>query len=228
MGGPPPGPRFSGGMAKLFGDHKAFSANIELQSSFGASEEKVTMPGKVAFDDGKSRFDLDMSKVQGGGMSPEIASQMKTMGMDVMISITRPDKKLNYLVYPGLNAYAEVALQDPDAGKPDSDFKVEITELGKETVDGKACVKNKVVVTDKEGTARESTVWNATELKKFPIKIETTERGSPLTMLFKDVKLAKPEASSFEPPTGATKYENVMTMMQQEMMKRMGGGVPNR
>ena len=33
---------------------------------------------------------------------------MKSMGMDTMISISRPDLKLMYLVYPGLNSYAEM------------------------------------------------------------------------------------------------------------------------
>jgi hypothetical protein len=62
------------------------------------------------------------------------------------------------MIYPGLQAYVQMPPPDPDAAKPASDFKSEATELGKETVDGHACVKNKVVVTDKAGTARQSTV----------------------------------------------------------------------
>ena len=77
-----------------------------------------------------------------------------------------------------------------DGGKTDTDtaapgdFKVEMTEIGKETVDGHPCVKNKVVVTDKENKKHESTVWNATDLKNFPIKIQTQEQGGNATMLF--------------------------------------------
>jgi len=37
-----------------------------------------------------------------------------------------------------------------------------------------SCVKNKVIVTDDKGDKHESTVWNATDLKNFPVKIETT------------------------------------------------------
>jgi hypothetical protein len=44
-------------------------------------------------------------------------------------------------------------------------------------------------------------------------------------MLFKDVKLAKPDASLFDPPAGYKHYDNLQQMMQQEMMKRMGGGM---
>ena len=37
-------------------------------------------------------------------------------------------------------------------------FKLEATELGKETVAGHPCVKNKVIVTDDKGDKHESTV----------------------------------------------------------------------
>jgi hypothetical protein len=71
-------------------------------------------------------------------------------------------------------------------------------------------------------------VWTAPDLKNFPLKIETQEAGQTVTLLFKDVKLAPPDAAQFEPPAGLKKYDSMMTMMQQEMMKRMGGarGLP--
>jgi len=50
---------------------------------------------------------------------PEAAAQMKAMGMDKMIAISRPDKKVTYLVYPGLNAYLEMPLKDADEAQND-------------------------------------------------------------------------------------------------------------
>jgi hypothetical protein len=223
MGGPS-GPRLGGDMAKIFGENSAFSANLEMQSTGGPAGDGMTMPGKLAYLEGKSRFEMDMSQMKSSKMPPQAAEQMKQMGMDKMVAIARPDKKVSYLIYSGLQAYVENPIQDPDAAKSEADYKIETTELGKDTVDGHACVKNKVVVTDKEGKAHESTVWNATDLKKFPVKVETTEGGMTVTMLFKDVKLAKPDAGQFDPPSGFKKYDSMMAMMQQEMMKRMGGG----
>jgi hypothetical protein len=223
MGGPS-GPRLGGDMAKIFGENSAFSANLEMQSTGGPAGDGMTMPGKLAYLEGKSRFEMDMSQMKSSRMSPQAAEQMKQMGMDKMVAIARPDKKVSYLIYSGLQAYVENPIQDPDAAKPESDYKIETTELGKDTVDGHACVKNKVVVTDKEGKAHESTVWNATDLKKFPVKVETAENGMTVTMLFKDVKLTKPDIAQFDPPSGFKKYDSMMEMMQQEMMKRMGGG----
>jgi hypothetical protein len=224
MGGPPPGPRLGGDMTKIFGENSAFSANLEMQTAGGAAGDAMTMPGKLAYLEGKSRFEMDMTQMKSSKMPPQAAAQMKQMGMDKMVAIARPDKKVSYLVYPGMEAYVENPIQDPDAAKSEADYKSEITELGQDTVDGHACVKNKVVVTDKDGKTHESTVWNATDLKKFPVKVETTEGGTTVTMLFKDVKLAKPDDGQFEPPSSFKKYDSMMTMMQQEMMKRMGGG----
>ena len=220
------GPRISAAMEKLFGENTAFSADLEneMQLSKGST---VTMPGKISFDSGKARFDMNMSEAKGSAMPPQMIAQMKSMGMDTMTSINRPDLKVSYIVYPGLKAYAEMPIQDSDAGKSKESFKVETTEQGKETLDGHPTVKNKVIVTDDQGTNHEYTVWNATDLKKFPLKIVTAEEGMNMTMSFKNVKLDKPKAD-FNAPSDYKKYDNIMSLMQQEMMKKMqenGGGM---
>ena len=223
MGGPPAGPQFGGDLGKIFGEHKAFTASLEFQMNASNASEAVTMPGKLAYLDGKSRFEMDMAEMKSAQMPPDAAAQMKQMGMDKTIAIGRPDKKTTCLVYPGMQSYVESPIRDAEAVKPESDFTIEVTKLGKDTVDGHACVKNKVVSTDKDGKTHESTVWNATDLKNFPVKIETSEAGSSVTMLFKEVKFARPDAAQFEPPADFTKYDNLMAMMREQMMKRMGG-----
>ena len=222
--GPPGGPHLGGATGKLFGDNQTFSAGLEMQTT-DVSSNTITILGKISFDTGKSRFEFNLTDMKGGQMSTNAATQMKSMGMDQMVTIARPDKKAAYLIYPGMQSYAEIQLSNADSAPTNSDYKVEITESGKETVDGHRCVKNKYIVTDKEDVKHESTVWNATDLKKFPVKIQTTESGGDVTMLFKNVTLAKPAASLFDPPADFKKYDNMQQMMQQEMMKRMGGGM---
>lgn len=212
-----------GSTAKLFGENKAFTANMELQAV--SPQGPVTVPGKVAFLDGKARFEMNMTQVKSAALPPGAADQMKAMGMEKIIVISLPDKKVSYMVYPGMQAYLEMPMEDSDAAKAADDFKMETTEIGKETLDGHDCVKNKAVVTDKEGNKHESTVWNAGDLNKFPVKIEQTTEGNLSTMTFKDVKLAKPEVKQFDAPADYKKYDNMMAMMQ-EMMKKAGGGAP--
>lgn len=216
-------PNFGGALNKVFGANQTFSAQMEFQTSHGAGNA-ITMPGKMSFDSGKSRFEISMSEVQGSQMPAGSAAQLKAMGMDTIISISRPDLKLGYMIYPGLNSYAEMPThKTADTARPD-DYKVETAETGKETVDGHDCTKKTVTVTDADNVKHEYTVWTAADLKGFPIKVVTTESGGTVTMRFKNVSLAKPDATLFDPPSGFTKYDNVQTMMQTEMMKKMGGG----
>jgi hypothetical protein len=212
---------FGGSMARLFGTNPAFSADIEIQAT-GSNDRNMSMPGKIDFDSGKSRLERSL-----GDTGPQ-AAHMKAMGMDRTVTITRPDTKTMYIVYPGLSAYASAPLQDPEAVRPASDFKVESKELGKETVDSHECIKNKVTVTDDHGKSHEFTAWNATDLNKFPVKIEMNEQGHAMTMLFKNVKTAKPDAALFDPPADYKRYDSPGALMQQEMMKRMGNGMPGR
>jgi len=44
-------------------------------------------------------------------------------------------------------------------------------------------------------------VWNATDLKDFPIQIEMKEKDRTVRMHFTDVRFVKPEAKQFEIPT---------------------------
>src|ERR1700722_18913765 len=218
MGAAPHGLDFSGANGKLFGDNSSFSATLELQTA-SVGTDKTSIGGSLAVSDGKSRLEMDLTKAAGSHMNAQQAASMQAMGMGNIVVISRPDLKVSRMYYPGLNAYVENSTSDaaaPAAG----DYKTDITKLGEETVDGHPCVKNKVVVTDDKGVQHESTVWNATDMKNFPVKIEQTENGAVTTMLFHDIKLDKVPADKFEVPAGTTKYDNMSAMMQQEMMKR--------
>jgi hypothetical protein len=209
--GQPPRPSFDGAMAKLFGDNQDFSGTMEFHYTQSSGNE-IMMPGKVAHLADKSRFDMDMSMMQGGNIPPQAASQMKKMGLSKIATLSLPDKKTTYLLYPDLKAYVETPSQGTNT--PAADYKMETTKLGEETIDGHDCVKNKVVVTGPDGVPHESTVWNASDLKKFPIKIQTsTGQGAVMVMLFKDVKMDKPDASQFELPSDYTKYDDMMSLM---------------
>ena len=93
-------------MAKLFGVNTGFTATLESQLK-PASGNTITMPGKIAFDTGKARFELKLAEANGLKMPPSAADQMKAMGLDPIVTIPLPEKKLLYLIYPGLQCYVE-------------------------------------------------------------------------------------------------------------------------
>jgi prolyl oligopeptidase PreP (S9A serine peptidase family) len=218
--GTPHGPDFAGATGKLFTDNPSFSATLEMLTTNNSPGAALAIfSGNIAVSNGKSRFEIDMTKTAGARMNPQHAANLKAMGLGTVILISRPDLKLSDLLYPGFNAYVETPASAAAAATTGTS-KVETTELGRETVDGHPCVKNKVVVTDDKGVQHESTVWNATDLKNFPVKIEQNENGTVTTMTFTDVKLGAVGTEQFNVPAGATKYDNVSTLMQTEIMKR--------
>jgi hypothetical protein len=180
------------------------------------------MDGALFLSDGKSRFEMDFTKMQGSGISPQAAAQMKAMGMDRMAAISRPDLKIVYMVYPNMQSCVKMPMSQPsDAKVSTDDLKISITKIGAETVNGHPCVKNQVVVTDEQGKAHASTMWNATDLKNFPVRIVYSENGGEFTMDFVQLTLSKPAAALFEPPADCAVYDNMQQMMQQVMIKRM-------
>jgi hypothetical protein len=225
LGVPNSGPEFDAGadeLTKLFGDNSAFSATCKTQIK-PSSGKTVIMPGKFAIDTGKMRFEMNLSEATGLPIPPSILA----MGFDQLITISLPKDKLLYLIYPGLQSYLAQNTTTEAVAGTNQNFNLTTTELGKETVDGHPCVENKVVVTGNKVETQEFTVWNATDLKNLPIKIFLTKTNVEITMTFTDVSLAKPDASLFNPPASYTRYDNMQTMMQQVMMKKMGAmGLP--
>ncbi len=207
-------------MVKLFGKHTNFTATTEMRVLDGAKAETMSTVLTLAMLDGKMRAETDMSKMKTKMLTPALITQMKDMGADRTIFISRPDKKVTYLAYPGLNIYVELALSAAEVEASGKDGKLAKTVLGKETVDGHPCEKVKVVVTDEQGQTQEAIVWNATDFQNFPIQMETTEKGSTIVMKYTNVRLTKPDAKQFEPPVGATRYTS-MEQLQQAMMQRM-------
>jgi hypothetical protein len=177
------------------------------------------MPMDFAFLDGKMRVEIDIAQMKNSSMPPGAAAQLKQMGMSQVVSILRPDKKLAYVIYPESKVMMSMPL--PKEEGDEKDLKLQKTALGKETIDGHACVKNKVIIPDTKGQNVEATTWNASDLKDFPVQIQTKEKENTSTVHFSKVQFTKPEAKQFDPPEGFTQYNSPQEMMQGIMSKMM-------
>ena len=220
------GPHFGAAMAKLFGDNQSFTTHMEFEMPDPNTGHLMFMPGKMSFDAGKSRFEMNITDIKGSAMPPGAAAQMKAMGMDAVTTISRPDKQVSWIIYSGMSSYIETPLTDKTDTATAADYTATATVLTKENLDGHDCVKNKVAIVDKDGNTNTFTVWNATDLKNFPIRIETVQAGGRSVFAFKDVTFTKPAAGDFEAPAGFTKYSSPQDMVQAVMMKKMGGLTP--
>src|SRR5262249_15788086 len=99
--------------------------------------------------------------------------------------------------------------------------KVDKAELGKETVEKHPCTKSKLTYTDKNGRTSEALVWEAVDLKDFPIQYQTVDEGHTTTTTFSDIKMGKPEASVFELPASYKKYGSMQDMLMGNMQRMM-------
>src|SRR5436190_20645814 len=174
-----PGAGDAGGMTaaltKLFGDVTAFTAKAQVQVMDSTNKEIANMPMDFTLLDKKIRVEIDLTQTKNASMPPGAATTLRQMGMAQVISLVRPDKKLVYIIYPDQKAMITMPLPDEDLDVAAKNSKTSKTPLGKETVDGHPCVKNKVVITSEKGEVLEATTWNAIDLQDFPLQIQTKE-----------------------------------------------------
>jgi hypothetical protein len=221
------GPRDFGSadMAKIFGNNQAFTATANISIADAQRGAPMEMEASYAFLKGNLRTDIDMTSMKDPQMQQAVA-QMKQMGMDRAVNIYRSDKKVMYLVYPGLKSYTEITpKQSPQTDKPEpKETKTDVTTVGKDTVDGHPCVENKIIFTADDGSQHEMLAWQATDLNNFPVKTEMQAGSSTITTHFSNVKMSAPDASLFDPPSDFTKYGSLQEMMMGNMQRMMPPG----
>jgi hypothetical protein len=212
-GGPPPDP--CAALAKFFTKDAAFTATAKVVSAGKKKSDNVNMVMLFAVSGGNMRNEMDMTKMSGVRASD--LEGMKQMGMDKMVILKVADKQAAYIVYPGLQSYCDM----PTGRHGSTEGKVDKTELGKDTVENHACTKSKLTFTAKDGQTSEALVWEATDMKNFPIQYQTVDEGQTTTTTFTDIKQGKPDPSLFELPASYKRYDNMQGMMMGNMQRMM-------
>src|ERR1051326_4321246 len=96
-------------LSKLSGDVTAFSAKAEMKVFDKNQKEKITTPFDLALLDNKVRVELDATRMSNVSV-PGAADALKQLGMDRVITLILPDKKANYMIFPGLQTYVNTPL----------------------------------------------------------------------------------------------------------------------
>jgi len=189
---------------KLFGDVSAFSARVDTQVLDGSQQEWMRMPMDFAALDHKVRLDINLEQTTSKDLPAGTIAGLKQAGMERIISIFRPDRKATFVLYPNSKSYVMMPLAKGDAEALEKGLTMEKNALGKETIDGHPCVKNKTVVKNQQGSVFEATTWNAADLKDLPIQIQTQGKNTTVVMRFRQIQFARPDAKQFEVPAGYT------------------------
>jgi hypothetical protein len=212
-GGPPP--EGCAALAKYLSRDAAFTATAKVVSTGKRAHDNQTMVMFFAVSGGNMRNEMDMTKMSGVRASD--LDGMKQMGMDKMVILKLADKPGGYIVYPNLQSYCEM----PPGKKGSSEGKIDKAELGNDTVESHPCTKSKLTFTAKDGQTSEALVWEATDLKKFPIQYQTVDEGQTTTTTFTDIKTGKPATSLFELPANYKRYGSMQEMMMGNMQRMM-------
>jgi hypothetical protein len=169
-----------------------FSADV-VSTSHGE-----THTSKVYSKDGKSRMEANA-----GGRE--------------MISISRPDKRVVWMLMPASRTYMEMPYnmqrKDLSSQLNDPNVKPEKKFIGDETVDGHPTKKYHVTVIMNGDREASGYIWEATDMNNFPIKHQSED--GEITTVWKNIKFGGVSDSVFEIPAGYRKMS----------MPGMGGGM---
>jgi len=209
-------------VVRFFGAATNFTAQLEIRMVDTNGVETMNTPMKFSFLDGKMRGDIDVTKVKSKDLPALAASATASVGMEQVISLVRPDLKESYLLFPRFDACVVAPLDEGELAALKKPAKIVRTALGKETLDGHPCVKHRVVVIEPNGWQHTATIWNATDLKDFPLQIQRVEDGDTIMMRFSAVKFERPAAKDFDLPAGTTKYDDASDLTKAVMKKFIG------
>lgn len=208
----PGSPGVSASLIRLFGTNTAFTAQVEYQLLAKDSKELIGMPMAFARFGSRLRVEIDLARMR-NRVRPDAAAQMKPLGIDQIVTIIRPDLRATCQVFPKLRALAKLPMPPSESEAFLKPAKMERTPVGREKMEGYACVKYRVVATDENGKRHEATVWNAPELRDFPVCVATREGDETAVIRFRQIQFAAPDAAKFEPPAGYTEYADIPAIM---------------
>ncbi|HNQ46194.1 MAG TPA: DUF4412 domain-containing protein [Syntrophorhabdus sp.] len=170
-------------------------------------------------------------------------SRVENPAIKGVVTIVIADAKKTIMMNTNAKIYSEQVTQEQDqmTNMYDPDVVFEKKKVGNETIDGHPCVKYDTVYyrKSKPNEKHKAIIWEAQDLKEFPIQMEVTVPANPkypgsggkMIMKYKDVKLGAATASMFEVPPGYKKVNSVQEVMGfggmgniEEMMKKIPKG----
>ena len=208
----PGSPGVSASLIRLFGTNTAFTAQVEYQLLNRSNKEIVSLPMSFARLDNRIRVEVDLARMK-NQVQPDALAQVKPLGMDQIVTILRPDQRVTCQVFPKLKAFVKLPMPPAEIDSFLKPAKMERTPLGQEKMQGYTCTKYRVVAYDEQGKRHEATVWNAPDLRDFPVCVATREATETAVMRFKQVIFNRPAAEKFEPPAGFEQATDMQALM---------------
>lgn len=202
----------SASLLRLFGTNNNFTAQAELQVLGADNKEIIATPMGFTLAGNKIRVEVDLNRIRNRIPTDDLA-EMRPLGLDQVVSVIRPETRTNLIIFPKLRAFVKLHMPANEAAAFLRRAKMERTTLGKEKMEGYACLKQRVVITDDDGQKSEATVWTATDLRNFPVCVATREKEGTAVIRFRKIQFMAAPTSQFEPPTGFVECADMQVLM---------------
>lgn len=163
------------------------SPQVEYSADTMLETAEVSMQGHVNFTPTRERREMVMGS-----------------GGEKIIMITRQDKKVAWTLMPSEKMYMELSLDEAkskDEGDT-SQYKIEQTIVGPETVNGVATTKSKIIMTGPNGEKMGGFMWTTKEnivVKMDAIAVDKKDKHRFKTELT-NLKVGPQDPALFEPP----------------------------
>jgi hypothetical protein len=213
---------YNAAMAKLFADIPHFSAEVETSLTNLTDKTRMTVPMRMHKRQDQLRIEVDFARIKGTGLALQGLAAMQNIGMARMSSLVDPKQKSMTVLFPDLKAYAKVQMSEVDI--PQDGFRVTKKPVGKDTIQGQACVRQQVTLTGTDGSKVEATTWEATALGNFPVRMFFRQKEGSMAMSFRDVALRAPADSLFTIPADYAGFDSMSALMQEALTRAVGGG----
>lgn len=182
---------------------------VEYAADSMLESAEMSMKGKVNFTPTRERREMVVGS-----------------GGDKMIMIVRHDKKVSWTLMPAEKMYMEMGLSQAGPGQPPdpSQYQIEQTVIGPETVNGVSTTKSKIIMTGPNGEKMGGFMWMTKEnimMKMDAIAIDANQKHRFKTELT-NLKIGKQDPKLFEIPPGYEKVSMGMPDMSSMMESEAG------
>jgi Domain of unknown function (DUF4412) len=165
-------------------------AKVEYAADSSMETAQGAMQGRVFHARGKERREMNASGER-------------------MVTISRQDKKVMWMLMPEQKAYMEMALGSSTDQGDISGWAFEQTVVGPEDLDGLKTTKSKVTAKGPRGEKMGGFWWTTADGVTVKMDMLALEKGSKMRikMELKNLKVGKQDPALFEIPAGYSKMQ---------------------
>ena len=196
----------------------AFNAMLRLNITGNTGlPQNFTLDLPFATQNGQIRFDLDLNKIKPATGADTMAEVTSITGSQVTI-LASPGLRTAWLIFPGLKALVELKAPPPLG------TQTGMSATGSdapETVAGFECRKKELHFTGSQDKTVVLSVWQATKLQKFPVKLQIAHEQVGVLANLPDIRMQNPDPAQFKLPEGYTRYNNMQELVAAVLVQKM-------